>query len=126
MKESNRVVIVDDNIDITGIFADIFEIIGYKVVGIGHDGNEALALFVKHKPDFIFLDVMMPGMNGIEALKLIKKDEPQAKVIMVTADNSTNTINELEKLKATAIIIKPFKIEDIIQAIDGIEKEIIR
>ena len=126
MKESNRVVIVDDNIDITGIFADIFEIIGYKVVGIGHDGNEALALFVKHKPDFIFLDVMMPGMNGIEALKLIKKDEPQAKVIMVTADNSTNTINELEKLKATAIIIKPFKIEDIIQAMDGIEKEIKR
>lgn len=121
MKESNRVVIVDDNIDITGVFKDIFEITGNEVVGIGHDGNDAISLFQKYKPDFIFLDVMMPGMNGIEALKLIKEKNPEAKVIMVTADNSTNTINELEKLNPTAIIIKPFKIEDIVKVMEDAE-----
>lgn len=121
MKKSNRVVIVDDNIDITGVFADIFEVTGNKVVGIGHDGRDALELFLKHKPDFIFIDVMMPVMNGIEALKAIKENEPNAKVIMVTADNSTNTIMELEKLNATAIIFKPFKIEDIINVIEKFE-----
>lgn len=121
MKKSKRVVIVDDNIDITGVFADIFELTGNKVVGIGHDGRDALELFLKHKPDFIFIDVMMPVMNGIEALKAIKKNEPNAKVIMVTADNSTNTIMELEKLNATAIIFKPFKIEDIINVIKKFE-----
>ncbi|NJK77858.1 MAG: response regulator [Nanoarchaeota archaeon] len=73
MKESNRIVVVDDNIDITGVFADIFEIIGCKVIGIGHNGNEAIDLYKKYKPDYIFLDVMMPGMNGIEALRQIKK-----------------------------------------------------
>lgn len=118
MKKSKRVVIVDDNIDITGVFADIFEVTGNKVVGIGHDGRDALELFLKHKPDFIFIDVMMPVMNGIEALKAIKENEPNAKVIMVTADNSTNTIKDLEKLNATAIIFKPFKIEDIINVIE--------
>lgn len=121
MKKSKRVVIVDDNIDITGVFADIFELTGNKVVGIGHDGRDALELFLKHKPDFIFIDVMMPVMNGIEALKAIKENEPNAKVIMVTADNSTNTIKELEKLNATAIIFKPFKIEDIINIIEKFE-----
>ncbi|QLH11082.1 response regulator [Nitrosarchaeum sp. AC2] len=121
MKKSKRVVIVDDNIDITGVFADIFEVTGNKVVGIGHDGRDALELFLKHKPDFIFIDVMMPVMNGIEALKAIKENEPNAKVIMVTADNSTNTIMELEKLNATAIIFKPFKIEDIINVIEKFE-----
>ncbi len=114
MKESNRVVIVDDNTDITGVFTDIFEITGNTVVGIGHDGNDAVSLFQKHRPDFIFIDVMMPGMNGIEALKLIREMDLDAKVIMITADNSTNTIKELKKLNATAIIIKPFKIEDIV------------
>ncbi len=121
MKKSKRVVIVDDNIDITGVFADIFELTGNKVVGIGHDGRDALELFLKHKPDFIFIDVMMPVMNGIEALKAIKENEPNAKVIMVTADNSTNTIKELEKLNARAIIFKPFKIEDIINIIEKFE-----
>jgi len=121
VKKSKRVVIVDDNIDITGVFADIFELTGNKVVGIGHDGRDALELFLKHKPDFIFIDVMMPVMNGIEALKAIKENEPNAKVIMVTADNSTNTIKELEKLNATAIIFKPFKIEDIINIIEKFE-----
>lgn len=117
MKKSNRVIIVDDNIDITGVFADIFELTGNKVVGIGHNGEDAVELFLKHKPDFIFIDVMMPVMNGIDALKAIKENDPNAKVIMVTADNSTNTIKELEKLNATSIIFKPFKIEDVISVI---------
>ena len=121
MNEPTKVIVVDDNIDITGVFEDIFEIIGCKVVGIGHDGNEAIKLYAKHKPNYIFLDVMMPVMNGIEALRQIKEKDPQAKVIMVTADNSTNTIRELEKLEATAIIIKPFKIEDIINTMEKIE-----
>jgi len=112
------VVIVDDNLDITGVFADIFELTGNKVVGIGHDGKDAVELFLKHKPDFIFIDVMMPKMNGIDALKAIKENNPNAKVIMVTADNSTNTIKEIEKLDATAIIFKPFKIEDVMKVIE--------
>ena len=121
MKKTNRVIIVDDNIDITGVFADIFEIIGNKVVGIGHNGKDAIELFLKHKPDFAFIDVMMPVMNGIDALKVIKENDPNAKVIMVTADSSMNTINELEKLNVTAIIFKPFKIEDIIDIIKKFE-----
>ena len=111
-------VIVDDNLDITGVFADIFELTGNKVVGIGHDGKDAVELFLKHKPDFIFIDVMMPKMNGIDALKVIKENNPNAKVIMVTADSSTNTIKEIEKLDATAIILKPFKIEDVMKVIE--------
>jgi two-component system chemotaxis response regulator CheY len=64
----------------------------------------------------------MPVMNGIQALKKIKENDAKAKVIMVTADNSTNTANELEKLKATATIIKPFKIEDVVKIMKNLEK----
>lgn len=121
MKKVNRIVIVDDNIDITGVFTDIFEIMDNKVVGIGHNGKDAVELFLKHKPDFIFIDVMMHEMNGLDALKAIKENDPNAKVIMVTADDSTDTINALEKLDATAIILKPFKIEDIVDVIEKFE-----
>jgi len=120
MTESNKVVIVDDNEDITGVFSDILEIGGFDVVGIGHDGKEAISLYNKYRPDLIFLDVMMPVMNGVQALKEIRKENPKAKVIIVTADNSAETIKELEKLNATAIIVKPFKIETVFETIKNI------
>jgi DNA-binding NtrC family response regulator len=117
MTESNRVVIVDDNEDITEVFSDILEIGGFNVIGIGHDGKEAISLYKKHHPNIIFLDVMMPVMNGIQALREIKKENSKANVIMVTADNSIDTIKELQKLGATAIIVKPFKIETVFETI---------
>ena len=122
MTESNRVVIVDDNEDITSVMSDILEIDGFNVVGIGHDGKEAVSLYRKHKPDFIFVDVMMPIMNGIQALKEIKEENSKANVIMVTADDGTDVIQELKKLNATAIIVKPFKIEAIFETIKNINK----
>lgn len=122
MTESNRVVIVDDNEDITSVMSDILEIDGFNVVGIGHDGKEAVSLYRKHKPDFIFVDVMMPIMNGIQALKEIKEENSKANVIMVTADDGTDVIQELKKLNATAIIVKPFKIKAIFETIKNINK----
>ena len=122
MTESNRVVIVDDNEDITNVMSDILEIGGFNVVGIGHDGKEAVSLYRKYKPDFIFLDVRMPIMNGIQALKEIKDENPNANVIMITADDGTGIIQELKKLNATAIIVKPFKIETIFETIKNINK----
>ena len=122
MTKSNRVVIVDDNEDITSVISDILEIGGFNVVGIGHNGKEAVSLYKKHKPDFIFLDVTMPIMNGIQALKEIKEEDSKANVIMVTADDGTGVIQELEKLNATAIIVKPFKIEAIFETIKNINK----
>ena len=122
MVKFNRVVIVDDNEDITSVFSDILEIGGFDVVGIGHNGKEAVSLYIKHNPDLIFLDVMMPIMNGIQALKEIKEKNPKANVIMVTADNGIDVIQELERLNATAIIIKPFKIETVFETIKKINK----
>ena len=117
MTESNRVVVVDDNEDIVSVFSDILEIGGFNVVGVGYNGKDAVSLYTKYKPDFIFLDVMMPIMNGIQALKEIKEKNPKANVIMITADNGTDVIQELERLNATAIIIKPFKIELVFETI---------
>jgi len=122
MTESNRVVIVDDNEDITNVMSDILDIGGFNIVGIGHDGKEAVSLYRKHKPDFIFLDVRMPIMNGIQALKEIKDENSNANVIIITADDGTGIIQELKKLNATAIIVKPFKIETIFETIKNINK----
>lgn len=110
-------VIVDDNEDIANVLSDIVEIGGLNVVGIGYSGKEAVTLYSKYKPDVMFLDVVMPKMNGIEALKEIKHESSNTKIIMITADGSLDVIKELEKLNVDAIVVKPFKIDMIFQTI---------
>ncbi|MFB5604678.1 MAG: response regulator [Nitrosarchaeum sp.] len=124
MTENNKVVIIDDNKDITMVLSDILEIGGYDVVAIGYNGEEALLLYKKHNPDFILLDVMMPVMDGIQALEKIKKEYSDANVIMITANNGTDTIQKLEKLKAAAIITKPFKIETVFETMKKVSNKI--
>ncbi|MFB5609451.1 MAG: response regulator, partial [Nitrosarchaeum sp.] len=67
---------------------------------------------------------MMPVMDGIQALEKIKKEYSDANVIMITANNGTDTIQKLEKLKAAAIITKPFKIETVFETMKKVSNKI--
>lgn len=111
-------IIIDDDKNIQNLLSEILELQGISVKGVGNNGQEAVDIFEKQKPDIVFLDVRMPKMNGIEALKKIKQIDPNAKVIMVTADSSKNIKKELLSEGASTVIFKPFKIETIQKALD--------
>ncbi len=85
---------------------------GYSVNGTAKDGKEGVRLFDKQRPDIVFLDVRMPKMNGIDALKEIRKSSAHAKVIMITADSS-NIKKTLLDSGADSVIFKPFSVETI-------------
>ena len=103
-----RAVVIDDDNDTVVFFAEYLEIKGVNVFGRGNNGNEACNLYLKLKPDIIFLDVVMPRYDGFYALSEIKKMDRDAKVIMVTADFTAKTRERLKKLQASAVIFKPF------------------
>ena len=109
--------IVDDDVQITELFSELLSILGLNIVGIGHNGVEAIELFSKHKPDILFLDVEMPKLNGIEALKEIKKIDHSANVVIVTGNTSGDCEKRLQENGATAIIYKPFDIQKIKQVV---------
>ena len=78
----------------------------------GCDGEEAIALFQKHQPDVLFLDITMPGIDGFEALKRIREINADALVVMISADRQKSTKEKVLSLGASAIISKPINEEE--------------
>jgi len=118
-----RVIVVDDDKTIVNVFSEFLEINGVNVIGQGYDGKEAVELYVKLRPDVIFLDVMMDKFDGLYALEEIKKIDSDANVIMVTADLSEDTYVKMTSLKASAIIFKPFEIDAIMKVLHDITRK---
>ena len=119
-KQSQRlnVIIIDDDHTTVEVFSDYLELNNLNVIAKGYDGKDAVNLYSKLKPDIVFLDVMMPKFDGFYALENIKKINPHAMVVMVTADLRRETQLKLEGLNANAVIYKPFEIEQLIETID--------
>lgn len=115
-----KAIVIDDDPDIVTVFSDYLEIKDIAIVGRGYNGKDAVELYEKLRPDIVFLDVMMPQYDGIYALERIKQLNPNAKVIMVTADLSSDTYNRLQELNVSAIIYKPFDIEEVLKVIKSI------
>ena len=125
--ENNRrlktVLVVDDNPDVRSLLVELLELKNFQVVGTGHNGNDAVTLYEKLKPDITLLDVVMPDTDGLYALDHIREINSDAAVIMITTDLSQDTAKRLEDLKATAVVYKPFDINDLVKIIHDIESE---
>jgi len=113
-------IIIDDDKGITTVFREYLQIHGIATLGVGHDGKSVVELYQKTKPDIVFLDVMMSDYDGFYGLEKIKQFDPNAKVIMVTADLTQDAHDKLVSLGANMIIHKPFEIEEILMMINRI------
>ncbi|KXZ39106.1 two-component system, chemotaxis family, response regulator CheY [Alkalithermobacter thermoalcaliphilus JW-YL-7 = DSM 7308] len=102
-----RVLIVDDATFMRNFLMDNIKKLGYEVVGEASNGKEAIEKYIQLKPDLVTMDITMPKMNGIEALKEIKKINKNAKVIMISDIGQHDKIIESIKNGATDFIIKP-------------------
>lgn len=100
-------IIIDDYVENAELMRHYLELLGLKILAIGHDGRQAVELYQKLRPYFVFLDVQMPNYDGYFALTKIKQFNPSAKVIMATADTSIDTKQKLTLLGATDILYKP-------------------
>lgn len=108
-----RAIIIDDDLNTVIMLNDLLEFIGLDVVGQGFDGNESAKLYKSLKPDVVFTDIMMPIADGFVGIEKIKAFDPNAKIIVLTADLTQETSERLEKLEVSATIYKPFNINEI-------------
>ena len=113
-QKQSSALIVDDDPDAVEMFSDYLEIKGIKVIGKCNNGKEAVENYEKLNPDIVFLDIMMPDYDGFYALKNIRAKNPSAKIIMVTADMTSETKKKIRELKPTDVIYKPYNVDKIL------------
>ena len=111
------VLIIDDSRTSRRILNDILERAGYQIAGEAVNGKEGFDEYVKLKPDIVTLDITMPVMDGIDCLKLIRRNNPNAKVVMITAAGQKDKMMEAVKLGAAEFVAKPFVEETVLEAL---------
>jgi two-component system, chemotaxis family, chemotaxis protein CheY len=111
-------IVIDDDIDTVSVLSEFLHIKGITVIGKGYDGLEAVEIYKKQRPDVIFLDVMMKDHDGLYTLGKIREFQPDAIVILITADMTADTRKRLMELDASAIIYKPYDINEVLYETD--------
>lgn len=113
----NKILIVDDAAFMRMMIKDILEKNGYEVVGEAQDGAEAVEKFQELRPDLVTMDITMPEMDGITALKKIREIDPDAKVIMCSAMGQQAMVIDAIQAGAKDFIVKPFQADRVLEAV---------
>lgn len=111
------ILIVDDAAFMRMMIKEILSKNGFEVVGEANDGLEAIEKYKELKPDLITMDITMPEMDGIAALKEIKKLDSNAKIIMCSAMGQQAMVIDAIQAGAKDFIVKPFQADRVIEAI---------
>jgi len=117
-----KVLLVDDEVEFTVALAERLQLRNYSVQ-TANNALEALGLVYKNRPDVIILDLRIPGMDGIETLKTIKKYDPTIEVIMLTGHGDVQSVQEGMTSGAFEYIMKPVDIGELTSKIDKAQKK---
>ncbi len=112
-----RILIVDDSFYMRTMLKNMLTDAGYEVVGEAPNGQTALELAKSTNPDLITLDVILPDNTGLDVLKGIKADQPDMKVIIVSAVGQEVIVNEALEHGALSYIVKPFSEEKVLEVV---------
>ncbi len=112
-----KILIVDDSKTSRKILRNILEDNGHEVIGEAINGEEAVSKFQELQPDIATMDITMPIMDGLEALKEIMDIDKNAKIVMVTAAGQKTKMVDAVKYGAVEFLTKPFEADQIIEII---------
>lgn len=118
-KRKARVLIAEDEAHIRSLIALIVTSLGGEVVAEAADGEQALALYERHHPDMVILDINMPKLDGVSVLKQIMAIDPQALVVMLTSLNALDVVKECIDAGAWNYILKNTTAEELHKAISA-------
>jgi two-component system, chemotaxis family, chemotaxis protein CheY len=114
---AHTVLVCDDAIFMRTMITDILTQAGYEVVGEAETGAQAVERYRQLKPDLVTMDIVMPDMGGIEAVRAICKDSPEAKILMCSAMGQQALVVEAIQAGAKDFVVKPFQPSRVLEAV---------
>jgi two-component system chemotaxis response regulator CheY len=121
-KPKKRVLIVDDSNFLRNSLKSILEQLPFEVVGMVDNGLTAITKYKELKPDVVMIDMIMPQLGGLDCLRLLKKVDPNAVVVMVSSVSSQDTVVSCLKEGAKHYILKPYDANKVKQVMESIFK----
>ncbi len=112
---SIKVIVIDDDQDVRDIFVELLQIHEINVVGTGSSAIEAIELYMTHKPDFVFMDYLMPTHNGLYGAEKIREFDPYARIVLVSGSYFENGAHDN---LVNAILEKPISITEVLNTIN--------
>ncbi len=122
-----NVLIVDDSKFMRKMLSDILTEEGHQIVGEAENAMEATSLYKKLKPDLVTLDIIMPEVEGADALSALKEMveiNPQARVVMVSAMGQEEVVEECIRVGAKDFIVKPFRSPGVAEVVKAVLKSV--
>ena len=115
-----RVLIVDDAAFMRAALKDILTRGGYEVVAEAKNGKEAVEMYAAQLPDLTTMDIVMPELSGIEAVRLITQADPRARIIMCSAMGQQALVVEAIQAGAKDFVVKPFQPSRVLEAVQRV------
>ena len=116
----HRVLVCDDAIFMRTMISDILSGAGYDVVGEAETGVQAIERYGQLKPDLVTMDIVMPDMGGIDAVREIVKGDPNAKILMCSAMGQQALVVEAIQAGAKDFVVKPFQPSRVLEAVQRV------
>lgn len=118
--KGKRVLVVDDAIFMRTMVGDILKQAGFEIVGEASTGVEAVQKYKETKPDLVTMDIVMPDMGGIDAVREIMKVDPNARILMCSAMGQQGLVVEAIQAGARDFVVKPFQPSRVLEAVQRV------
>lgn len=117
---ARKVLICDDAIFMRTMIADILRKAGFEIAGEASTGREAVLKYRELRPDLVTMDIVMPEMGGIEAVREILREDPAARILMCSAMGQQALVVEAIQLGAREYVVKPFQPSRVLEAVQRV------
>ena len=114
---SKTVLICDDAMFMRSVIADVLAPAGFEVVGEASTGEEAVERYAETNPDLVTMDIVMPGMTGLDAVRKILEFDPAARIIICSGLGQEALVAEAMRAGAKGYVLKPFTLSDLLEAV---------
>lgn len=123
--EEMKVMVCDDSMFVRKTMVTVISSLGVNKIIEAADGQQAIDQYTENKPDLVFMDIVMPVVTGIDALKKIKEIDPAAKVIMASSIGTQNYLKSAIKAGAADFLQKPITADQVKQILENVSKGVI-
>ncbi|MBQ1993622.1 MAG: response regulator [Lachnospiraceae bacterium] len=121
--DKTTIMVVDDSPFASKQIKDIVEENGYEVIGYAKNGEEGIKMYEELHPDIVILDIIMPGIDGLETAQILKKNDPKATIMMLSSLCDAGTLEEVRSIGVKYLIPKPWEDDVLLATLELLKKQ---